>query len=82
MLGLGLVATFACSTAVAELELAFEANIGGPKIDVGRSIAVDTAGNIYTTGHFSGAVDFDPGFGTFSLQSSFPGTRSLTPNQN
>jgi len=25
---------------------------------------VDGAGNVYTTGHFNGTVDFDPGPGT------------------
>ena len=33
----------------------------------GISIAVDVAGNIYTTGSFSGTADFDPGDGVFNL---------------
>lgn len=32
-----------------------------------RSIAVDGSGNTYLTGHFRGAVDFDPGPGTFVI---------------
>lgn len=32
-------------------------------------IAVDGAGNIYTTGEFTGSVDFDPGPGVFELTS-------------
>ncbi len=38
--------------------------IGGTDIETGRSIAVDAAGNSYTTGQFRGTVDFDPGPGT------------------
>jgi len=36
----------------------------------GHSIAVDAAGNVYTTGFFTGTVDFDPGPGSFNLTSS------------
>jgi hypothetical protein len=35
--------------------------------EVGASIGVDGAGNVYTTGYFNGTVDFDPGAGVFSL---------------
>jgi hypothetical protein len=33
-------------------------------------VAVDGAGNVYTTGSFAGSVNFDPGPGTYILQSS------------
>lgn len=33
----------------------------------GRSIAVDSEGNVYATGLFLDAVDFDPGLGVFNL---------------
>ncbi len=41
--------------------------LGGTSFDQGRAIAVDEAGNVYTTGSFQGTVDFDPGPGTFNL---------------
>ena len=42
-------------------------SIGGTSADVGKSIAVDALGNVYTTGYFAGTVDFDPGPGIFNL---------------
>ena len=45
--------------------------IGGAGGDFVYSIVPDPAGNgdVYTTGHFTGTVDFDPGAGTFNLTS-------------
>jgi len=41
--------------------------MGGTSSEQGKSLAIDGAGNIYTTGSFSGTVDFDPNAGTFNL---------------
>lgn len=38
--------------------------------DMGTAIAIDVAGNVYTTGYFGGVVDFDPGAGTYTLSSA------------
>jgi Secretion system C-terminal sorting domain/Beta-propeller repeat len=43
--------------------------MGGSDSDYGYSIAVDTSGNIYSTGTFYNTVDFDPGIGTYNLTS-------------
>ncbi len=44
--------------------------MGGGSMDVGRGIAVDGDGNVYTSGQFKSTVDFDPGPGTFNLTSA------------
>lgn len=40
---------------------------GGVNADVGWWLDIDTAGNIYTTGTFTGTADFDPSAGTYVL---------------
>jgi hypothetical protein len=44
--------------------------VGGTSFDEGRGVAVDGAGNTYTTGYFQGTVDFDPGVGVSNLTSN------------
>jgi hypothetical protein len=40
---------------------------GGSPADFISGMAVDASGNVFTTGAFQGAADFDPGAGTFNL---------------
>lgn len=44
--------------------------IGGSSLDSGYGIVVDVSGNVYTTGYFTGAADFDPSAGVFTLNSA------------
>ncbi len=41
--------------------------MGGASSDAARGIALDTSGNIYTTGFFMGTADFDPGVGISNM---------------
>ncbi len=52
--------------------LTWTKNMGGPPDDAivhAHAVATDASGNIYTTGSFEGAVDFNPGPGVFELTS-------------
>jgi hypothetical protein len=44
--------------------------MGGTGDDDGRSIEIDAAGNVYTTGFFAATADFDPGAAPFNLTSA------------
>jgi Beta-propeller repeat len=47
--------------------------MGGSNVDIATSIAIDGSGNVYTTGSFSGTVDFDPSLtGTANLLTGDP----------
>lgn len=44
--------------------------VGGTTYDIGHSCAVDTDGNVYSTGYFQNTVDFDPDTSNFTLSST------------
>lgn len=44
-------------------------NFGGTSSDFGAKIAIDSLCNVYTTGSFSGSIDFDPNLGIYNLVS-------------
>lgn len=44
--------------------------LGGSFNEVGKSIALDRNGNVFTTGYFEGIADFDPNSGTYNLTSA------------
>lgn len=54
----------------ASVDFGWARGMGGTVRDVGYDVAVDSSGNVYTTGYFSATVDFDPGIGTNNLTSA------------
>ncbi len=44
--------------------------MGGLEVDLANAIECDQSGDVYTTGKFQGACDFDPGSGTYTLTSA------------
>ena len=55
----------------AQVQLNWANAIGGSAVlTYNNSIKVDASGNVYTTGHFQGSGDFDPGSGTATLTST------------
>ena len=48
------------SAAAQTPNLTWAKGIGGSLSDVGTSIVTDLNGNVYTTGYYSGTMDFDP----------------------
>lgn len=44
--------------------------LGGTDWEFPESLTIDGAENVFVTGHFAGATDFDPGAGTYNLTSA------------
>ncbi|NQY30360.1 MAG: SBBP repeat-containing protein [Flavobacteriaceae bacterium] len=44
-------------------------SIGGVSNDNGKHVTIDTSGNVYLTGYFTGTVDFDPSASIYNLTS-------------
>jgi hypothetical protein len=53
-----------------EPTLVWAKRLGGTDYDNVNSLEVDSSGNVYTTGIFSGTADFDPGTGVSNLTSA------------
>lgn len=51
-------------------DLEWARRMGGTLTDYSTSVAVDSSGNVFTVGHFTGTADFDPGPGTFNMTST------------
>ena len=62
-----LVASFFSITITNAQTFAWAKSMGGSINEYGQAITVDGSGNVYTTGYFTGNVDFDPGVGSFTL---------------
>ncbi|MBA2611065.1 MAG: SBBP repeat-containing protein [Bacteroidetes bacterium] len=64
---LPLLLIFVCTFTKAQVNVQWAQNTGSTGYDRSQNITVDAVGNIYTTGYFSGVVDFDPGSAVFTL---------------
>jgi len=54
---------------------------GGSQQDKGLGLAIDSQGNIFVSGHYSGTVDFDPGAAVYSLTAT-PGLDGFVSELN
>jgi uncharacterized protein (DUF2249 family) len=57
--------------------LKFAKGIGNIQFEIASDIAIDAAGNSYTTGYFVGTVDFDPGPSVYNLSSTTSGQQAF-----
>ncbi len=62
--------SFSASIINAQLSPDWLHNVGGTNNDGVLSIVKDASDNVYSTGYFSGTVDFDPGAGVSNLTSA------------
>lgn len=51
--------------------------MGGANSDGALAVAVDAAGNVYTTGAFAGTADFDPGAGSATMTAATTGESDI-----
>ena len=58
------------STSQAQVVFEWAKVMGSTGYDKSVGIAIDASGNVYTTGYFTGTVDFDPGAGVTNLTSA------------
>lgn len=58
-------------------ELTWLKIIGGSLSDMGNDLVIDPANNIYVTGEFSNSLDFDPGPGEHTVNTSHYGPSAL-----
>ena len=59
VVAVGLTLSIMAPPVVAQ-EFVWAKRMGGTSLDFGSSVAIDGAGNVYTTGSFKGTADFDP----------------------
>jgi hypothetical protein len=64
-----LLLNFICIIAPSQVGFQWARKMGSTMQDEGHGIAVDTLGNVYTTGFFEGTCDFDPGPAVLNLVS-------------
>jgi cysteine-rich repeat protein len=64
-----LLAGWMASRAAQAQEFVWAKQLGGTSNDIATGVALDSGGNVYTVGYFSGTADFDPGPGVYNLTS-------------